>query len=119
MTASAGWIENLAQRLGGTATAATIFGEPIERGDTTVVPIASAAYGFGGGNGGKSGAEGSGGGGGVRVAPVGFIEIRSGAVRYRPIRDWAALIPALAVGGLVALLAVRGILGKLPNRHGP
>jgi uncharacterized spore protein YtfJ len=83
MTASAGRIESLAQRLGATATAATIFGAPIEQGDTAVVPIAREVYGCGGGSGAKSGDEGSGAGGGVRVSAVGFIEIRPGTVRYR------------------------------------
>lgn len=110
MTASAGLVESLAQRLGATATATTIFGTPIERGDTTVVPVAKAAYGFGGGSGERSGEEGSGGGGGVRVTPVGFIEIRPGTVRYRPIRNWAWLTPALAMGSLLALVVMRGTL---------
>jgi uncharacterized spore protein YtfJ len=78
-------LDRLAQRLGGTANAATIFGAPVERGDITVIPVAKAAYGFGGGRGKRSGEEGAGGGGGVRVAPVGFIEIRPGVVAYRPI----------------------------------
>jgi uncharacterized spore protein YtfJ len=110
MTASAGWLTNLAERLGTAATAATIFGDPIERGDTTVVPVARVSYGFGGGGGAKGGDEGSGGGGGVRVSPVGFIEIRAGAVRYRPIRDWATLMPVIALGGIVTFLAARRLI---------
>jgi len=30
-------------------------------------------------------------------------------VLYRPIRDWAVLIPALAAGGVLTLVAARGI----------
>ena len=102
-------LDGLVQRLGGTANAATIFGAPLERGDVTVIPVARASYAFGGGSGTKSGEEGSGGGGGVRVAPVGYIEIRPGVVLYKPIRDWAVLIPALAAGSALALVAARGI----------
>jgi uncharacterized spore protein YtfJ len=109
MTVQDSLLDRLAQRLGGTANAATIFGAPVERGDVTVIPVARAAYGFGGGSGTRSGEEGSGGGGGVRVAPVGYIEIRPGVVLYRPIRDWAVLIPALAAGGVLTLVAARGI----------
>jgi len=109
MTIHDSFLDTLAQRLGGTANAATIFGAPVERGDVTVIPVARAAYGFGGGSGTRSGDEGSGGGGGVRVAPVGYIEIRPGVVLYRPIRDWALLIPALAAGGVMTVVAARGI----------
>ena len=109
MTVQNSLLDGLVQRLGGTANAATIFGAPVERGDITVIPVAKAAYAFGGGSGTRSGEDGSGGGGGVRVAPVGYIEIRPGVVLYKPIRDWAILIPALAVGGALALVAARGI----------
>ena len=102
-------LDRLVQRLGATASAATVFGAPVERGDVTVIPVARAAYAFGGGGGTRSGQEGSGGGGGVRVAPVGYIEIRPGVVLYRPIRDWAVLIPALAAGGVLTVVALRGI----------
>lgn len=109
MTVQNSLLDGLAQRLGGTANAATIFGAPVERGDVTVIPVAKVAYAFGGGSGIRSGEEGSGGGGGVRVTPVGYIEIRPEAVLYRPIRDWAVLIPALAAGGLLTLVAARRI----------
>lgn len=112
MPASAGWLESLAGQLGASARAATIFGAPIERGDTTVVPVARASYGFGGGGGAKGAEEASGGGGGVRVSPVGFIEIRPGVVRYRPIRDWATLMPVLALGCIVTLLAARRLSSR-------
>ncbi len=113
MSVQDSFLERLAQRLGGTAQAATIFGAPVERGDVTVIPVARAAYGFGGGSGTRSGEQGSGGGGGVRVTPVGYIEMRPGVVLYRPIRDWAVVIPALAAGALLTLVAARGIAGLL------
>ena len=109
MTSQDTFVDRLAQRLGGTANAAMIFGTPVERGDVTVIPVATAAYGFGGGSGSTSVDEGAGGGGGVRVAPAGYIEMRQGAVLYRPIRDWAVLIPAIAAGSLLTLVAARGI----------
>ena len=72
-----------------------VYGEPIRHGDTTVVPVATVAYGFGAGGGRGPGAtrkkesddtgtldnhrppeaEGAGGGGGVRMTPVGALEI--------------------------------------------
>lgn len=111
MTEQDGFLDKMAQRLSATANAATIFGVPIERDDVTVVPVARAAYGFGGGRGTRSGDEGSGGGGGVRVSPVGFFEVRPGAVHYRPIRDWAVLGSVLAASGvLTALIVARTIV---------
>jgi uncharacterized spore protein YtfJ len=104
------FLDRMAQRLGGSAHAGTIFGTPVERGDVTVIPVAQAAYAFGGGSGTKNGEEGSGGGGGVRVSPMGYIEIRNGGTVYKPIRDWAVLIPAIAAGGLLTLLCARGIV---------
>lgn len=117
MTSPETFVERLAQRLGGTASAATIFGAPVERGDVTVIPVAKAVYGFGGGSGSKGGDEGSGGGGGVRVAPVGYIEMRPDAVRYTPIRDWAVLIPAMAAAAALTLLAARGMARLLRHRQ--
>lgn len=110
MTGQDGFLDRMAQRLSATASAATIFGTPIERGDVTVVPVARVAYGFGGGSGTRSGEEGSGGGGGVRVSPVGFFEVRPGGVRYRPIWDWAVLAPVLVSGAvLTTLIAARSM----------
>lgn len=109
MTGQDGFLDRMAQRLSATASAAAIFGAPIERGDVTIVPVARAAYGFGGGSGTRSGDEGS--GGGVRVSPVGFFEIRPGVAHYRPIRDGAILAPVLVAGAvLTTLIAARGIV---------
>ena len=101
------FLDRMAERFGATANAATIFGDPIERDEITVIPVAKVAYGFGGGRGQSSGGVGSGGGGGMRVSPVGYIEMRNGGAVYKPIHTWAELIPAIAAGGLLTLLCVR------------
>jgi uncharacterized spore protein YtfJ len=103
------FIERLAQTLGGEATAAHIFGAPVERDGVTVIPVAKARYGFGGGT--KDGEPG--GGGGAIINPAGYIEIAGGGTRFRPIRDLGVLIPAFAVGGLLAILAARGLVKLL------
>ena len=105
------FLDRMAERFGATANAATIFGGPIERSEITVIPVAKVAYGLGGGRGQRGGGEGSGGGGGMRVSPVGYIEMRNGGAAYKPIRNWAELIPAIAAGGLLMLLC-----GKLFRR---
>ena len=101
-----------------------VYGEPVQHGDTTVIPVAQVAYGFGAGGGqgparvpsGADGsvpredsrpdAQGAGGGGGVRMTPVGALELGPQGtrfVRFRPLTPWfggAAL--GLAVGWLLA-----------------
>jgi uncharacterized spore protein YtfJ len=90
--------------LGTTANAKSVFGEPIQSGDKTVVPVAKVAYGFGGGFGsGKDGGhpdregEGGGGGGGVRAFPAGALEITSTATRFVPFTSVTQLVRHLAV----------------------
>jgi uncharacterized spore protein YtfJ len=84
---SEGIVDRLFNSLGGNAQSSLMFGEAVQRGDTTVIPVARIVYGFGLGGGqgkGQRGSEerreggGSGGGGGVIGEPVGYIEIRDG-----------------------------------------
>ena len=124
------FIGTMAERLGAVARAATIFGEPVERAGVTVIPVAKARWGFGGGAGhrrkgddaGKSGdggperrigeeEDGGGGGGGVTVTPVGFIEIRDGQAEFRPIRS--ASFPWMIVGGFMTLFLLRQVLKRV------
>lgn len=100
------FIEGLAQRLGITANAKNIFGEPVERDGVTVIPVAKASYAFGGGGGEKENERGSGGGGGVTVNPIGYIELKDGETRFRPTRDWISLLPMLAATAPIILLSV-------------
>ena len=44
-------VSRLAESLGTRASVGTAFGEPVERGNVTVIPVASTAWGFGGGGG--------------------------------------------------------------------
>jgi len=119
-------VERLADRLGSSAHATAVFGEPIERGGVTVIPVAKARWGFGGGGGrppahageepgerpaGPEG-EGSGGGGGVAVVPVGFIEVRDDGARFRRIVDEGAIV-ALAAMALVATAIGWRIVARL------
>ena len=119
-------VERLADRLGSTAHSTAVFGEPIERGSVTVIPVAKARWGFGGGGGrslahagerpgehptGPEG-EGPGGGGGVAVVPVGFIEVRDGGARFHRIVDEGAIV-ALAAMALVASVIGWRIVARL------
>jgi uncharacterized spore protein YtfJ len=108
---SNGLVDRLAERMGAQARASTIYGEPIERGGVTVIPVARAMWGFGGGAGNRSTQEtGSGGGGGMLLTPVGYIEISNGQTRYRPIFGTGLLAfwgMTLALGSLSILTQAR------------
>ena len=85
------FLERLAERIGGHANVRAVFGEPIERGDLVVVPVARVRWGVGGGSGsgvsasGSDSGSGSGGGGGAAADPVGYLEIRPTGATFVPI----------------------------------
>src|SRR5689334_9316108 len=68
-------LERIGQTVGTRADASSVFGEPVQREDLTVIPVARARFGFGGGagSGRQDGGEGGGGGGGggASVSPIG------------------------------------------------
>ena len=99
------FLETMAEKLGAVARASTVFSEPIERQGITVIPVAKAQWGFGGGVGHSKDEDGAGGGGGVQVTPVGFIEIKDGQAAFRPIRTLS--MPLLILGGISSVLLFR------------
>ena len=98
----------LASMISRTATASTIFGDPVRQGQNVIVPVAKATWGVGGGRNISMGEEG--GGGGVHIVPVGFIQMDNKRVRFRRIRGPAAHIgtAAVLVGALALLAAALG-----------
>ena len=114
---AASFIGGMAEKLGAAARAATIFGDPIERDGVTVIPVAKARWGFGGGAGSSGGPHGvgagphAGGGGGAQVTPVGFIELKNGEAEFRPIKTVS--LPWVIAGGLATLLLMRRIFGRI------
>jgi len=95
-----GFTELLAEKVGGTARASAVFGEPVERQGVTVIPVARAKWGFGGGSGGRNGEEGAGGGGGTIVSPVGYVELRDGEARFQRIYSGTQIAAAAVACGL-------------------
>jgi hypothetical protein len=103
-----GFVDRLANSIGGRAGAASVFGPPVERDGVTVIPVAASRFGFGGGAGRTPDdkGEGGGGGGGGVSRPLGFIEVREGRARFRRITDPIAIgVGALALATAVALFA--------------
>ena len=111
-------LRELAERVGGSARAEAIFGEPVERGGVTVLPVAKLRWGLGGGSRPESrephepreAGAGSGAGAGMTLKPVGYVEIRDGETRFRPIVDPAAVFGAAAGGALLAFLLLRRLI---------
>src|SRR5215470_13390605 len=100
-------LQRIGQAVGDRAKASTVFGKPVEREAITVIPVARARFGFGGGGGagGRDGQEGSGGGGGggAVVSPVGYIEVRDGTAHFKRIFTPTDLVAVVVAGSLAAL----------------
>jgi uncharacterized spore protein YtfJ len=112
-------LERLGQQLTSSATAPAVYGTPVERDGITIIPVARACYGFGGGGGGgakapEAAGAGVGAGAGVLLTPVGYIELREGRSRFRPIRS--SVVPLVAVSGAIAWLLLRSVPRLLKNR---
>lgn len=102
----------LGEVLGRAARVDTVFGDPVTQGELTVVPVARARWGLGGGRNLRPGRDGQrrermGGGGGVRVDPVGIVVIRGDQAEFRPVpteTKWGLLLGAAALGFLIGRL---------------
>ncbi|HET6706253.1 spore germination protein GerW family protein [Amycolatopsis sp.] len=92
-------------------SARLVYGEPVERDGTVVIP-AAAVFGGGGGGGDDTGAlpvrEGA--GFGVFARPVGAFVVRDGGVTWVPAVDvtWLGLAAAVTAVALAKILAKRG-----------
>ncbi len=112
------FMEWLAERIGARAGVTAVFGEPIERGDVTVIPVARVRWGFGGGEGqggeaaGPTG-SGLGGGGGAAGDPVGYIEIGPAGADFRPIVPPYPSPLFLLAAGITAALILRTVGGLI------
>ncbi len=104
-------LDRLLQRLAQYVRTDTIFGQPVEREDVTVIPVARARLGFGGGGGSdKTGERGGGAGGALMIDPAGFILIRKGKARFKPIVNPMLFVPVAIVLGTLAAVLVLGAL---------
>ncbi|SEG97194.1 Sporulation protein YtfJ (Spore_YtfJ) [Nonomuraea solani] len=99
------------------ATVKRVFGDPIQHGDITVIPVARVTQGGGGGQGqgkGEKGDEGggSGGGFGFGATPAGVFVLKNGDALWRPAVD----VNRIVIGGqfvaVVLLLTLRTIFKR-------
>jgi uncharacterized spore protein YtfJ len=104
------FVERIADIIQVHANAKQVYGEPVERDGTTIIPVARVQWGFGGGGLGHGAAERGGGGGGARATAIGYIELRDGQSQFRPIhdsRDVGTLLAIAAAGIVAGLIAAR------------
>lgn len=71
-----------------------VIGDPITLGETTILPLVSVGFGFGGGSGlegkssaGTDGGKGAGGGAGGGIRPVALVISDAQGVRVEPIKE--------------------------------
>ena len=107
-------VERLAEMLGAKAHVQAVFGEPVAKGDVTVVPVARVRWGFGAGGGRSEAAEtgpasGSGGAGGVTAEPVGYLEIGPDGTEFKPIVSPYPSPGLLLAGGITFSIVVRAL----------
>jgi len=83
--------ETLLEKLRFITQAETVIGQPIQAGESTVVPVSRVSVGFGfGGHAGKGDTSAS--GGGASVEPVAFLVIKGDDVRVMPISKDSSLV---------------------------
>jgi len=114
MTSRPSEIERISQMVGQARDAMTVrrvYGDPIERDGTVIIPAASVSGGGGGGGGvDAEGQTGAGTGFGLRARPVGAFVIRDGQVRWEPVEDPLGRLMVLAATVTVGLVIVRSIV---------
>ncbi len=113
-------LETIVDRVDDTLTARRVFGEPVVKNGTTVIPVARIMGGAGGGEGptptvpGEAGAETkpatSGGVGfGMAARPAGVYVIKEDSVRWIPALDVNRVVIGMQVVLIVLLLTIRSI----------
>ena len=101
-------LQSMSERLSATASAKTVFGDPVSAGDRTVIPAAQVRYGFGGGAGRPKGEATTGGGGGGRVVakPCGALEVTPAGTRFIDFEDRRRTGAAFAIGFILGVAAM-------------
>jgi uncharacterized spore protein YtfJ len=102
-------VQEMVDRFRDALSVSRVYGEPIERGGTTVIPAARIR---GGGGGGDSQSKGTGGGFGVNAAPAGVWVLSDGRAVWRPAIDVNRIILGAQLVAIFALLTVRTLLRR-------
>jgi uncharacterized spore protein YtfJ len=97
---------NLSDKFAANANAKTVYGEPVNAGSRTIIPVAKVGYLLGATSGGRNGeiVGGGSGGGGVGARPVGYIEITDAGSRYVELSAVKKTIVIVALGFVAGYL---------------
>jgi uncharacterized spore protein YtfJ len=90
-------------------TVKRVFGDPVERDGTTIVPVAAVRGGAGAGGAPGDQNSGSGSGYGLSARPVGVFVIRDGQVSWQPAFDLNRAILGGQLAGIALFLSVRAM----------
>jgi uncharacterized spore protein YtfJ len=109
--------ESIIDRLRASVSMKDVYGEPMEIGGKTIVPIANIAFGYGAGGGeGRSKKQeegepnegsGMGGGGWARAKPVAILEISEGRTRIIPVIEFTKVAMMAIAGAIVIAIITR------------
>ncbi|MFC6990927.1 GerW family sporulation protein [Haladaptatus sp. GCM10025707] len=115
-------MDSIVEKLRSAATVSSVYGEPVEHGEKTVIPVARIAFGFGGGYGSSEEheaddeeatehetEEGGGAGGGVVAMPLGVVEITEADTRFIRFSDRKRAARNLILGIFIGLLLSRSL----------
>jgi uncharacterized spore protein YtfJ len=107
-------VDEMLQQANDAIAVRRVYGEPIERDGSLIIPAAKVA----GGGGGGSDDEGNGGGGfGVKARPAGVFVVRPGGdVSWQPALDINRIVLGGQVVVIVLLLVLRSILKSRAGR---
>jgi hypothetical protein len=107
-----GFLDRLAERMSRFASSKTVFGEPIERDGTTIVPVTKFRMRFRARRAAGEGEDGGHGGGIVCSKPLGYLEVRNGKTRFRPVQDADRTALALLGSGALLYLTLKLVLNN-------
>ena len=121
-----GTLEQVLTQLVSNASADAVFGQPVERDGTTIIPCSEIAVGLGMGTGsgpiderGNSTGSGGGGGGGSRGRPVAVIVMTKDGVRVEPVLDLTKVVLATFTTGAFMLFWFGRLMGLGRKGKGP
>ncbi|MFC3477715.1 spore germination protein GerW family protein [Halobacterium litoreum] len=113
-------LASVVERLAEAGGVGSVYGDPVERDDRTVIPVARVAWGFGGGGGSgpadaeredgegdEPAGEGYGMGGGVSASPAGALEITDDGTRFVRYESRKRLVVAVLLAFLAGVLLGR------------